>query len=183
MLIKQAALLKNPPEASHFKLDTIPTPHGDLRRPPSSGPAYPSGRTSRNAPSHSQWPSTCPCPPAWLLSGGTATGHSLCLEHFYPDLCMAAAFPHWALNDNVTSSERPCLTITAEEAPIPTLLVMCHTFNNYLLTGGHAFKSVTNCIHGQKDYDSLVGNSIYHTLCVMLLSLELIASPHSQFAK
>lgn len=149
---------------------------------PAVGPPLPLAATPAMLPlTHSGLPRV-PGPQHGLLSWGTATRRSFYLQRFYPDLC-TSAFPHWAVNDNVTSSERPCLTITAEEAPIPTLLVMSHAFGNYLLTGGHAFKSVTNCIHGQKDCDSLVGNSIHHTLFVMLLSLELFASPRSQLAK
>lgn len=94
-----------------------------------------------------------------------------------------SASPHLAFNSKGTSSERPCLIIIAEEASTLTSLVMCEAFDSYLLTGGHAFKSVTNCIHGQKDCDFLVGNSIHHTLFDMLYSLELIPSPLSLLKK
>lgn len=92
---------------------------------------------------------------------------------------MAAASPRLALNSNGTSSERPCLTTAVEEASILTLLVTCKAFDTYLRIGGHAFDSVTTCVHGQKACDALVGNSIHHTLFDMLFSLELIASPCS----
>lgn len=56
---------------------------------------------------------------------------------------LPSASPHLALNSTVTSSERPHLATGAKEALIPTLLVKCPAFNHHLLTGGHAFKSVT----------------------------------------
>ena len=56
---------------------------------------------------------------------------------------LPSASPHLALNSTVTSSERPHLATRAKEAPMPTLLVKCPAFSHHLLTGGHAFKSVT----------------------------------------
>lgn len=108
--------------------------------------------------------------------GGIPTCHSFHLECFHPDLCLAACFPSFRsqLQSHLLFDERPYLTIIAAETPKPTLLGMCQAFNNYLPPGGPAFKSVTNCIRGQKDCGSLVRNSIHHTLLVMLFGLELI---------
>lgn len=98
-----------------------------------------------------------------------------------PRSLLAACFPSFRsqLQSHLLFDERPCLTIIAAETPKPILLGMCQAFNNYLPTGGPAFKSVTNCICGQKDCGSLVRNSIHHTLLVMLFSLELITRPQS----
>lgn len=94
MLIEETALLKNPPEASHFKPATIPL------LAVTSGALLDLGLPSLLAATPAMLPLThtglppVPVTQHGLLSWGTATRHSFYLERFYPGLCMAAAFPH-----------------------------------------------------------------------------------------
>lgn len=158
----------NPPGSSYFHQTTILTPHRDLGALqalglPMSFPNPPAARPPGPHPaSHLSHKDCCPL--------GSPTRHFFPLRGCYPDLWRVSCF---SLS---SSSEKPYLATEAKEGSIPTLLLTGQEFNNHWLTGIHAFKSVTNCVQGQRDCNSFWSEIPFITLCLTSLS-ALNSSP------
>ena len=159
-----------PSRAFLFPPDHNPDSSPGSGGPPSFGPAYViSGSTSCRAPWPSPQPPTCPARIAAPLAAALHDISSL-WEAVIQTSAGLPASPCLALQRSLVWATG------AREGSIPTLLLTGQEFNNHWLTGGHAFKSVTNCGQGQKDCNYFWSEIPFITLC-LLSSSALNSSP------